>query len=202
MGGCGSTCRTVAKLGRRAGEGGGGRTLDGIVDPIVYQEAVNRSPSIKRPVAASSSSPRPGPGSWNRSVPASEVDKAIGAQMVIEDGLISPATSCSTAYGPGKADAMQQLAGTRNYDLADSYAYSDSYTDLPMLEVVKAVRGQPRQTVCASGPGQVWPVRFAKPVAMKRLPSPRNKDAAVRRGGSSSCAPGWPGTRGIGDGPR
>ena len=31
-------------------------------------------------------------------------------------------------------DAMRELAATHGYDLAASYAYSDSMTDLPMLE--------------------------------------------------------------------
>jgi hypothetical protein len=40
------------------------------------------------------------------------------------------------SYGPFKADAMRELAAERGIDLDASYAYSDSYTDAPMLEVV------------------------------------------------------------------
>ncbi len=40
------------------------------------------------------------------------------------------------AYGEGKALRIRQLAAERGYDLADCFAYSDSFTDLPMLEVV------------------------------------------------------------------
>ena len=40
------------------------------------------------------------------------------------------------AYGEGKAQRIRQLAAERGYDLADCFAYSDSFTDLPMLEVV------------------------------------------------------------------
>ena len=39
-------------------------------------------------------------------------------------------------YGPGKVEAMEKLAAEYGYDLAASYAYSDSVTDLPMLEAV------------------------------------------------------------------
>ena len=35
-----------------------------------------------------------------------------------------------------KARAIEELAQTRGYDLAASYAYSDSVTDVHMLEVV------------------------------------------------------------------
>ncbi len=40
------------------------------------------------------------------------------------------------AYGPYKAAAMTEVAAREGIDLARSYAYSDSYTDLPMLEAV------------------------------------------------------------------
>ena len=40
------------------------------------------------------------------------------------------------SYGPYKAEAIQAVADERDIDLAGSYAYSDSATDLPMLEVV------------------------------------------------------------------
>jgi HAD superfamily hydrolase (TIGR01490 family) len=44
------------------------------------------------------------------------------------------------AYGEAKAARMRELAGERGYRLARCYAYSDSITDLPMLELV----GHPR----------------------------------------------------------
>jgi phosphoserine phosphatase len=40
------------------------------------------------------------------------------------------------AYGPTKADAIRAEAKERGIDLSASYAYSDSATDLPMLEAV------------------------------------------------------------------
>ncbi|HEX9065743.1 MAG TPA: HAD family hydrolase [Streptosporangiaceae bacterium] len=40
------------------------------------------------------------------------------------------------AYGEGKAEQIRRLAGERGYDLGTCYAYSDSHTDLPMLEAV------------------------------------------------------------------
>jgi phosphoserine phosphatase len=44
------------------------------------------------------------------------------------------------AYGEAKASRLRELAATRGYQLSDCYAYSDSVTDLPMLEAV----GHPR----------------------------------------------------------
>ncbi len=40
------------------------------------------------------------------------------------------------AYGEAKAVRIRQLATERGYELASCYAYSDSHTDLPMLEAV------------------------------------------------------------------
>jgi hypothetical protein len=39
-------------------------------------------------------------------------------------------------YRAGKAVAIEELAGREGIDLAASYAYSDSESDLPMLEAV------------------------------------------------------------------
>jgi HAD superfamily hydrolase (TIGR01490 family) len=40
------------------------------------------------------------------------------------------------AYGQAKADHVRDLAAQRGYRLEDCYAYSDSVTDLPLLELV------------------------------------------------------------------
>jgi HAD superfamily hydrolase (TIGR01490 family) len=40
------------------------------------------------------------------------------------------------AYGQAKADHVSALATKRGYQLADCFAYSDSVTDLPLLELV------------------------------------------------------------------
>ncbi|HET7509840.1 MAG TPA: HAD-IB family hydrolase [Solirubrobacterales bacterium] len=39
-------------------------------------------------------------------------------------------------YGPGKVEAMEEFAALHGIDLAQSYAYSDSLSDLPMLRAV------------------------------------------------------------------
>jgi HAD superfamily hydrolase (TIGR01490 family) len=39
-------------------------------------------------------------------------------------------------YGPGKVEAMETFAAEHGIDLAASYAYSDSLSDLPMLRAV------------------------------------------------------------------
>ncbi len=39
-------------------------------------------------------------------------------------------------YGPGKIHHARQFAATHNVDLAQSYFYTDSRTDLPLMEVI------------------------------------------------------------------
>ncbi|HET7053932.1 MAG TPA: haloacid dehalogenase-like hydrolase [Solirubrobacterales bacterium] len=39
-------------------------------------------------------------------------------------------------YGRGKVEAMEAFAAEHGIDLAESYAYSDSLSDLPMLRAV------------------------------------------------------------------
>ena len=63
------------------------------------------------------------------------------------------------AYGEGKALRIRQLAVERGYDLADCYAYSDSFTDLPMLEVVGHPHAvNPDRLLRRAAMSRGWPV--------------------------------------------
>lgn len=59
----------------------------------------------------------------------------IATQMRLADGRYTGEMEFY-AYGEAKARRMRQLAVERGYELADCFAYSDSVTDLPMLEAV------------------------------------------------------------------
>ncbi|MCB0898418.1 MAG: HAD family hydrolase [Actinobacteria bacterium] len=166
-------------------------TLDGIVDPIVYQEAMKliaEHQEAGRDVIIISSS---GTEIVEPIGARLGVDKAIGTQMVIEDGKYT-GDILFYAYGPGKADAMRQLAEDEGYDLADSYAYSDSYTDLPMLEVVgHPFAVNPDEQLRRVARERVWPVlEFAKPVAMQRTVTKEQKTAAGAAGAAAAVALG------------
>ena len=85
------------------------------------------------------------------------------------------------AYAGNKATAIRQVAEARGYDLSDSYAYSDSITDLPMLSAVgHPMAVNPDRELRAAAQAMGWPWRaFASPVSIRdRLPSwqrPRNE---------------------------
>jgi HAD superfamily hydrolase (TIGR01490 family) len=72
------------------------------------------------------------------------------------------------AYGAGKAEAMRALAERTGIDLAESTAYSDSATDLPMLEAVgHPVAVNPDRALGRVARERGWEVRqFTKPVRL------------------------------------
>lgn len=61
---------------------------------------------------------------------------AIGTEGKVAGGKFTGELDGPFIYGPGKATAIEKLAGDRDYDLTRCYAYSDSVSDLPMLELV------------------------------------------------------------------
>ena len=60
----------------------------------------------------------------------------IGTVSAIADGVYTGDLAGPFCYGPGKVEAIAELARWENYDLAQCYAYSDSASDLPMMEAV------------------------------------------------------------------
>jgi HAD superfamily hydrolase (TIGR01490 family) len=62
-------------------------------------------------------------------------DKVIATRMVVADGKYTGEIA-EYAYGPNKATAIRALAVAEGYDLENSFAYSDSITDEPMLATV------------------------------------------------------------------
>lgn len=62
-------------------------------------------------------------------------DGAIGSTCEIVDGVYT-GRSLRAAHGVGKAVAVRELAAAEGFDLVESTAYSDSYSDVPFLEAV------------------------------------------------------------------
>jgi HAD superfamily hydrolase (TIGR01490 family) len=64
-------------------------------------------------------------------------DGAIGSQIsAVVDGVYTGQPEGLFVYRAGKAEAIEELAAREGIDLEASYAYSDSESDLPMLEAV------------------------------------------------------------------
>lgn len=65
------------------------------------------------------------------------MDGGIGtAYEVGEDGLFTGELGGPFMYGEGKVEAMRRFAAQHEIDLGQSWAYSDSVSDLPMLRAV------------------------------------------------------------------
>ena len=63
-------------------------------------------------------------------------DGAVGSVSEVVDGHYTGRAGGPFTYREGKAEAIRDLAARENIDLAASWAYSDSESDLPMLRAV------------------------------------------------------------------
>jgi len=63
-------------------------------------------------------------------------DGGLGSRSEIVDGRYTGRPAGPFNYREGKVLSMRELAASEGIDLASSYAYSDSESDLPMLRVV------------------------------------------------------------------
>jgi phosphoserine phosphatase len=64
------------------------------------------------------------------------LDGAVGTMFEAVDGRYTGRGGGPFNYREGKAQAIRELAERENIDLAASWAYSDSESDLPMLRLV------------------------------------------------------------------
>ena len=60
----------------------------------------------------------------------------IGTRSAIVDGVYTGELAGPFCYGPGKVEAISELARWEGLDLGQCWAYSDSASDLPLLEAV------------------------------------------------------------------
>ena len=167
-----------------------GETMHDLIDPMIYSEAlslINEHHAAGRDVVIVSTS-------------GSEVVEPIGAmlgadhviatRMVVEDGKYTGEIAFY-AYAEHKAKAIQEMARANGYDLSASYAYSDSATDLPMLETVGHPHAvNPDRTLRAEAAVRDWPILdFATPVGLRRrTPDLRTRQVALATVGAAAAA--------------
>jgi len=86
-------------------------------------------------------------------------DAYIATELEVVDGRLTGAVRQPACYGPGKVLKTRAYAAAMGIDLAASYFYSDSISDLPLLEAVGhpvAVNPDRRLRKLASTRG--WPI--------------------------------------------
>ncbi len=158
-------------------------TLHSIVDPLVYEEAVDLIAlhhSLGRDVVIVSAS---GTEVVEPIGALLGADRVIATRLVEEDGRYTGEIEFY-AYAEGKADAMQQLADECGYDLSTSYAYSDSETDIPMLRAVGHPHAvNPDKVLRRTAIENDWRIlQFARPVALKPKMPLRSTPSRVAAG--------------------
>ena len=162
--------------------------IEEVIEPIVYDEAlalIAEHQSAGRPVFIVSASPE------EIVLPLAEflgVDEAIASRARVDDEGRYTGEMERYAYGPFKADVMREIAAAEGIDLSASYAYSDSYTDAPMLEVVgHPVAVNPDRVLLKLAREREWEVRtFAHPVRLRdRMPVPDRNQALAGVGAAA-----------------
>jgi HAD superfamily hydrolase (TIGR01490 family) len=110
--------------------------LEEVVVPIIYAEAlelIEQHRAAGDLVVIVSASPEEIVAPLGRHLGA---DSTIASRAAVDAAGRYTGAMSFYAYGTYKADAMRALAADEGIDLAGSFAYSDSYTDVPMLEAV------------------------------------------------------------------
>ncbi|MGW0432398.1 HAD family hydrolase [Micromonospora sp. NPDC003197] len=145
-------------------------TLHELINPYVYAEAaalIEEHQAAGRDVVLVSAS-------------GEEMVRPIGELLGITDVIATRMTVDDDgrysgevefyAAGPSKAEAVHELAKERGYDLADSYAYSDSVSDRPLLECVgHPTAVNPDRPLRKLATENAWPVlEFRHPIPLGR----------------------------------
>lgn len=144
-------------------------TIEEVLTPLVYEEALDLMDEHRlagREVVIMSISPE-------------EVARPLAAHLGVDHVIATRATvdeeGCYAgelafyASGTAKAEAIRRLAGEWRIDLDRCYAYSDSVTDLPMLEAVgHPVAVNPDRALREVATERGWPVaEFDSPVNLR-----------------------------------
>ncbi len=159
-------------------------TLTEVIDPIVYDEAlelIREHQAAGRRVYIISASPE------EIVAPLAlylGVDEAIASRAKLDDEGRYTGEVEFYSYGPFKADAIVEAARLHDIDLDASYAYSDSATDLPMLEAVgHPVVVNPDRELARIARARSWEVRqFRHGVPLRErvnMPPPGRTAAGV-----------------------
>jgi len=168
--------------------------LEDVIDPIVYREALvemeaHRAAGHK--IFMVSASPE------EIVVPLSKYLGADGAVATIaetdRDGKYTGGVEFYS-YGTYKVDAMEALALEHDLDLAHCYAYTDSITDLPMLEAVgHPIVVNPDRALARVAADRGWETKaFSNKLPLRQRVGEHAKTGAIVAGaGALAGGAGW-----------
>lgn len=164
--------------------------LEETVEPIIYAEALDL---IEAHRAAGNKVYLVSAAPEDIVLPLADhlgVDGAIASRAVVDEEGRYAGEMEFYAYGPFKAEAMRELATVADLDLSESSAYSDSYTDLPMLEAVgHPVAVNPDRVLARIARERDWEVmQFTKPVRLRDRMSVPNWSTTAAAAGITAAA--------------
>jgi putative phosphoserine phosphatase/1-acylglycerol-3-phosphate O-acyltransferase len=88
------------------------------------------------------------------------IDHVLCTELEVEEGVFTGEVIRPTCYGEGKAVAARSLAARVGLDLDESYFYTDSHEDLPLLEAVGRPRPlNPNRQLAQISKERQWPIR-------------------------------------------
>lgn len=144
-------------------------TLTDAIEPLIYAEALSL-------IAAHRAK---GDRIWLVSSAPAEIVEPL-ADMLGVDGAVASRAEVDDegrytgriefyAQGEGKAVAIRELAASHHLDLTESSAYSDSVTDIPMLEAVgHAFAVNPDRALAREAKERGWEIlTFSNPVRLR-----------------------------------
>ncbi len=88
------------------------------------------------------------------------IEEVLSTTFEVDDGAFTGRLVGPACVGPGKIHWAESMRDRRDIDFAQSWFYTDSYTDMPMLERVGhavVVNPDPRLRIAAKKRG--WPVQ-------------------------------------------
>ena len=88
------------------------------------------------------------------------IEHVLCTELEVKEGVFTGEVIRPTCYGEGKAVAGRSLAALVDLDLDESYFYTDSHEDLPLLEAVGRPRPlNPNRQLAQIAKERQWPVR-------------------------------------------
>jgi HAD superfamily hydrolase (TIGR01490 family) len=113
------------------------------------------------------------------------VEHVVPTQLEVKDGVYTGRVIDPICFGEGKIYWLQQLIEREGIDLARSFFYTESITDLPLLDLVgHPTVVNPDPLLYREARRRRWPVRLFKPPARggRDGTRPGAVDPDVRRG--------------------
>ncbi len=114
------------------------------------------------------------------------IEHALYTQLEEKDGRLTGRVKKPLCYREGKIFWLRKFVEAQRIDLARSYFYTDSITDLPLLELVgHPVAVNPDPLLYRKAIERVWPVRFFQAPDFSSVPDSHSSAVKIRKSSDS-----------------